>query len=141
MMCFVESYSLQLIQIIEQGLSTQISRVKFFCVSFDIHYEHIEIFCDLFGHPYLIFNWVPQRKKKILKIMSISGKSSKNFLILLMDVPGRIFRNQNRRNYVVKWILQNLISDYHRAMFSLSLGFNYNKTSVGRAIAFGCANR
>jgi hypothetical protein len=48
-------------------------------------------------------------------------KSRLNFLILLMDVPGRISRNQNRRNYVVNWILQILISDYHRAM--LSLGF------------------
>jgi len=26
-----------------------------------------------------------------------------------MDVLGRISRNQNRRNYVVNWILQNLI--------------------------------
>jgi len=53
--------------------------------------------------------------------MSISEKSSKNFLILLMDVPGRISRNQNWRNYVVNWILQISISDYHRAV--LSLGF------------------
>jgi len=45
----------------------------------------------------------------------------KNFSILLMDVPGRISRNQNRRNYAVNWILQILISDYHRAM--LLLGF------------------
>jgi len=48
-------------------------------------------------------------------------KSRLNFLILLMDVPGRISRYQNRRNYVVNWIVQILISDYHRAM--LSLGF------------------
>ena len=48
MMCFVGSYLLQLPQIIYQGLSTRLARVKLFCLSFDIHYEHIKIFCDLF---------------------------------------------------------------------------------------------
>jgi len=48
-------------------------------------------------------------------------KSGMIFLKLLMDYPDRISRNQNRRNYVVNWILQIIISDYHRAM--LSLGF------------------
>jgi len=76
-------------------------------------------FWIFFGPPHLIFNW--GRICKFLKIMTISGKISKNFLILLMDVPGRISRNQNRRNCVVNWILQILISDYHRAM--LSIGF------------------
>ena len=46
-MCFVDSYLLQLPQIISKGLSTYHAHVKLVCLFCDIHFEHIRIFCDL----------------------------------------------------------------------------------------------
>ena len=57
-------------------------------------------------------------------------KSRLIFLILLIDAPGRISRNQNRRNCVVNWILQILISDYHRAPLSLVIPSSKNRHPV-----------
>jgi len=81
--------------------------------------------------PHLIFNWGPICK--FLKFMTISGKIIKFLSILLMDVPGRISRNQNRRNYVVNWILQIPISDYHRAMLSLGFYSQFGSSSRRQA--------
>ena len=48
MICLVDSYSQQLPQLMLQGLATQYERVQSFCLSFDIHFEHIKLFLDLF---------------------------------------------------------------------------------------------
>ena len=47
-MFLMNPYFRQIPQIILQGLVSQHASTQVFCLSYDIHFEHIQIFCDLF---------------------------------------------------------------------------------------------
>ena len=99
-----------------------------------IHFKHIKILLNHFA--FCSFDTYWGVAPNFSKLQQNLEKSRLNFLILLMDVPGRISRNQNRRNCVVNWILQILISDYRRGRTGSRQPFE-NATSPWTSVAGG----